>query len=57
MHSLIEGCALGDVVVARGEGFSATDQVSYFVRVRNAQGDVIASGEPVIEPLESPPGG
>jgi hypothetical protein len=43
-------------LVARGENFSATDQVPYHVRIRDAQGRVVGAGDPVIEPLESPPG-
>src|SRR6185295_9466244 len=42
---------LNGAVVARGEGFSSTGTVQYFVRVRNAQGGVVAQDDPVIEPV------
>lgn len=45
-------------LVARGEGLStgSTNQIAYRVRVRAADGTIVGSGDPVIEPLESPPG-
>jgi plastocyanin len=47
--------------LANGADFSGAlagqSQVMYHVRVRNAQGIVVGSGDPVIDPLGSPPNG
>lgn len=48
---------IGGSLVARGAGFSSSNPVSYHIRVRNSDSSLEGSGDPVIEPLESPPGG
>lgn len=45
-------------LVARGENLAteSASQITYHVRVRNSNGTIVGSGDPVIEPLDSPPG-